>query len=297
MQQELFIAIFAGITAMLGWGFGDFFAKKTIDRVGSIVSLVWAHMFGTLALALVVLYRSLAGNQISLPTEPTVWSGLLFFGVLQMIIYFLVYRGFGKGQLAILSPVFASYAGLAVIISIIVFGEVVTGHLPLALVTIFIGILFLNLDIKALKDFKLNIINAPGLKEVGFASILAAFWTVSWGRFVNGQDWMAYALFMYAFMTLAAFLFSKFRRINLAVIKSDLWKFLVLIGVCEVIAYLAISQGFSATPFISIVALLSGAFSLPTILLARIFLKEKVTTIQTIGSLVIILGIIILSIK
>jgi drug/metabolite transporter (DMT)-like permease len=44
-----------------------------------------------------------------------------------------------------------------------------------------------------------------------------------------------------------------------------------------------------------VVAMLGGVFSLPTIILARIFLKEKVTLAQTAGSLVVIAGIILLS--
>jgi len=40
MQQELLIAVLAGLGGMFGWGFADFFAKKTIDEIGSVASLV-----------------------------------------------------------------------------------------------------------------------------------------------------------------------------------------------------------------------------------------------------------------
>src|SRR5258708_6537523 len=114
MHQQLLIAILSGLVAMFGWGFADLFAKKTIDEVGSIISLVWAHIFGTVALILIVLFRVvIIGGMISIPSNPNVWAGLLFFGILQMIIYLLVYQGFSKGQLAILSPIFASYSGMA----------------------------------------------------------------------------------------------------------------------------------------------------------------------------------------
>lgn len=39
MQKELFIAIIAGLGAMLGWGISDFFAKKSVDKIGPLVSL------------------------------------------------------------------------------------------------------------------------------------------------------------------------------------------------------------------------------------------------------------------
>ncbi len=295
MQPSFLIAILTGLAAMLGWGFADFFAKKTIDKIGSIVSLVWAHLFGTLALALVALYQSvIVGQQISVPNNLQSWGLLLIFGTLQAVVYLLAYEGFGKGQLAILNPVFASYSGIAALLSIIVFGEIVRGHILVALALVFLGILLLNMDTQILKLKRFNVI--PGFREVGLASLLAAIWTIGWDKFVGGQDGLSYALFMYGFMTLAAFVFSKIKRINLSVVKPNLWKFLILIGVCEVVAYVALSVGFSTTSYTSIVVLLSGAFSLPTILLARVFLKEKVSAIQTIGSLIIISGIIILSI-
>ena len=57
MQQELLIAVLAGLGGMLGWGFADFFAKKTVDKIGDIATLVWAHLFGTLVFALIALYN------------------------------------------------------------------------------------------------------------------------------------------------------------------------------------------------------------------------------------------------
>jgi drug/metabolite transporter (DMT)-like permease len=101
---------------------------------------------------------------------------------------------------------------------------------------------------------------------------------------------------MYAFMTLVMYVVARARKINLkiAASKSHVWKFLVLIGACEIVAYLAISYGYSATSLTSVVAILSGAFSLPVIVLARMFLNEHPTRVQTMGSIAVILGVILL---
>ena len=295
MEQELLIAIATGLGGMLGWGFADFFAKKTIDKVGSIISLVWAHLFGTSIFVIIVILQFIVfGKLISIPNDPIVWAGLLFFGTLQMLVYWLVYEGFGKGQLAILNPVFASFTGLVAFISIVVLGEAAGISRILALFIIFAGVILISVDLNGLRSKNFNFV--PGLKEVGAAAILAAIWTLLWDKFVGSQDGLAYALFMYAFMTLAAFVVSRLLKVRLSGVKSDLWKLLVLIGLGETIAYLAISLGYSATSLTSVIALISGAFSLPTIILARIFLKEKVTFVQTIGSLIIIAGIVFLSI-
>lgn len=295
MQPELLIAILSGLGGMLGWGFADFFAKKTIDQVGSIVTLVWAHIFGTFILTLVVWYQLIVlGSRLDTPNDLGRWGGLFLFGALQAVVYLLAYEGFGKGQLAVLNPVFASYAGLAALVSILLFGEAISTNLAVALIIIFAGIILLNIDTQALLNKRLNLTHVPGLKEVGLAALLAAFWQLYWDKLVEGKDWVLYTLMMYTFMTITAVAVAKIKRVNLSVPKG-LWKFIVLIGLGEVVAYLALTLGFSVTTFTSIVILLAGAFSLPTLILAHFFLRERVTVVQRVGSIVIILGIMILS--
>ncbi len=296
MQNELLIAVFAGLGGMLGWGLADFFAKITIDEIGDIASLAWAHIFGTIILSLAVFSKIFfLHNQISIPHDAYTWGVLLFFGILQAAVYYFVYKGFSLGQVSLLNPVFASFSGITSLLSIIFLGEVISGNLLFSLVMIFGGVLMLNLDFQALKNRKISFLQIPGFKEVAIGTLLASFWTLLWGKFINNKDWLAYAFYMYALMTLAIIFLAKFQNKKLSVNKHNMWKFLIFIGFCETIAYLSISLGYSATTHLSIVALLSGAFSLPTILLARIFLKEKVTSIQTIGSIIIIIGIIFLS--
>lgn len=295
MNPELFIAVVAGLGGMLGWGLADFFAKKTIDAIGDIVSLVWAHICGTILLALLAVYEvSTKGMQVLQPGQ-NAWLGLIFFGALQAVVYLLVYKGFAKGQISLLNPVFASFSGLTAILSVLFFGEILTGSLLLSLVIVFAGIILLNLDPSALKDRKIGWVAIPGFKEVALATLFAAGWTVLWKQFVGGEDWLWYALYMYVFMTITMIAYAFAKGVNLRVSRSSVWIYLFLIGLFETGAYVAISYGYSLTQLTSVVALLSGAFSLPTIVLARIFLKERVTRIQTIGSVVIIIGIVLVS--
>lgn len=297
MPSELLIAILAGLGGMLGWGLADFFAKKTIDQVGDIVSLAWGHLFGTAVLLVMALYQfGIRGQKVAMPEDFQTWAGVILFGVLQATVYFFVYKGFGKGQVGLLSPVFASFSGLTAIVSIVALGEIVGGYLLLGLATLFVGVLLINMDIGTLRSKRLRFTKIPGFKEVGIATLLATLWTLSWDWFIGGKDWLSYTFYMYASMTVAILVLSIVKRVNLFVVKPSLWKFLALIGLTETVAYLAITWGYGATTRTSVVALLSGAFSLPTIILARIFLKERITAVQTIGSLIIIVGIMLLSV-
>ncbi len=295
MSPELLIALLTGVGAMLGWGLADFFAKKTIDQIGDVVSLAWGHVFGTIVLVLMLLYQFEAyTKRPSLPQDYQTWFWLVLFGVGQAAVYLLVYKGFSKGLVGVLSPVFASFSGLTALFSIVLFGEAVGGYLLVGLAALFVGILLINVDVGALRSRRLKFAHIPGFKEVAIATLLATIWTLSWDKFIGGQDWLAYTLLMYAFMTFVILGVCLVRRLDIFIVKRPLWKFLMLIGLCETVAYVAISIGYSATSFTSVVALLSGAFSLPTIILARLFLKEKITFTQTLGSLITIVGIMLL---
>jgi drug/metabolite transporter (DMT)-like permease len=296
MSSPLAIAILAGLGGMVGWGLADFFAKKTVDVIGPIKSLVWAHVFGTVTLILAAVTQMLIQhNGIEVPVGGSVWLGLVFFGVLQMIVYWLAYQGFEKGQLAIMSPVFASYSGLVALVAIIAFGEHASGLLIAALVVLFAGIMLVNVDMEGLRSRRLKI--APGMKEMAAAAVLATIWTLGWDKFVEGQDPLPYALYMYAFMSLAAVCLARLMKEKLSGIPKNVWKFLALSGIGEAVAYFSITRGYSATSLTSVVALISGAFTVPTIILAYIFLKERITRLQVVAVVLIVAGIIIVSLN
>lgn len=296
MHKELYTALLAGLGGMLGWGFAEFATKKSVDKIGAISSLVWAHVFGTMMLFCILLWRSSAtGTMPGFSKHWDEWLGVLFFGALQTVVYYFAYKGFEKGKVSLLSPIFASFAGLVAIFSVLIFGEVLHTRIVVSLALIFGGVLCINLDTAALRTKRIRLKSVAGLKEIIIATLLATVWTLGWDKFTKDKDWVVYTTFMFVFMTLAAFLIARLTKTDLLAFKPGTWKFLWLIAIGEVVAYLAVTLGYSSTTYTSIVAILSGASSLPTIVLARIFLKEKMSPIQTISSLVIIAGIMLLS--
>jgi len=289
MQNELFIAIIAGLGGMLGWGFADFFAKKTIDEIGDLTTLFWAQLIGILPLTIFFLFNhNFNLNDLDL-------TFLILFGIVSAISYDILYKAFGKGEVSIISPIFASNAGLVVILSAFLFGEIIPTLRWLALVIIILGILATCINPKGIiKSIKKDV--KKGLPEVIIALVVFSFWLVSWSNFISNKSWLL-ILFVRVIATITVFVMARIRGIDLKVRNKKLWIFLALIGIFDTLAFSLVSVGFSLTRFVSVVAVLSGAFSLPTIILARIFLKEKLSKIQSAGAFAIILGIIFLSLN
>jgi len=296
MHGTLFIAVLAGLGGMIGWGFSEFAAKKSVDIVGTISSLVWAHIFGSVILFALLLSRlGIVHNAALLPGSLEEWLRLICFGVLQTVVYYFAYKAFEKGEVSILSPIFASFAGIVALLSVLLFGEVLRVTFIPVLALIFIGTILINLDLKSLRAGRIRLKAVAGLKEIIIATLLAAIWTLGWDKTTQNKDWLVYTSFMFLFMTLSAYVLAKQTKTDIWRIKPRAWRFLWLIGIGEVGAYLAITLGYASTTHASIVAVLSGASSLVTIILARMFLKEKMTTLQTASCIIIITGIVFLA--
>lgn len=295
MQTGLLIAILAGLGVMLGWGVADFSAKKTIDQIGDIPALVWAHICGSLlAVISLGIYLATAGN--ALPHTMLTWLGLAGFGVLQGTVYLLVYRAFAKGKVSILNPIFASYAGITALAVVIFFGEPLGWLRGAALVLIFGSVLVLSAEDEPASWRKLRFGTTAGLGEIILATIIAAGWTVGWDRFVHGHNWFVYADLMYIFMAAAIGLLAVVQRTDLRVKNHRIWPFLALIGLGEVGAYVSISLGFGRTSHAAVVVLLGGAFSVPALILARLFLGERINRYQFGGIVAIIMGVILIAV-
>ncbi len=298
MPSELLIALIAGLGAMLGWGLADFFAKKTIDKLGDVPTLFWALTIGVGPL--ILLY-------VSNPMVPEKLHDLGYLSVLYFMIigawsglsYVLLYVGFGKGKVSILSPIFASYAAVVAIISATFFGEVIPGGHVVALIVTFAGALIISGDLKRLFQIVFSIRRereeVRGLKEVLIAVLLYSPWLIALDQFIGGEYWVPFLLGIRMCAAITIFVYARVRGISLVVKDTSLWKYLIAIGCADVAAFAFLAWGYSASPHLSIVTMLSAAFSLPTMVLAIIFLKERITRIQVIGGLVVVAGAMLLA--
>jgi drug/metabolite transporter (DMT)-like permease len=120
-------------------------------------------------------------------------------------------------------------------------------------------------------------------------------WLVFLDKFLSGKAWVFYLLIIRCVSAFTLLVYSRSRKKGLNVTNKSLWKFLAVVGVFDVAAFAAVSYGYSHSSYIGVVTVLSATFSLPTMILAYIFLKERATSLQAIASALIIFGIIVIS--
>lgn len=292
MNNTLLIAVVAGLGAMVGWGTADFFAKKTIDKLGDVQTLFWQQLIGVVPLLLLYAF-----NPASPPLHHYDVLFILLLGMVSGLSYIPLYNGFGKGQLSLLSPVFASYSVVVVVLSILFLGESIHLWRAVAIVITVAGILLISTDIGELRrSFRRHAFRLAGLPEVASAMLAYSVWLIFLDRFLSGKDWVPFMLCIRAASVATLLLYSISRGIRLRVHDRSLWKYLIGIGLFDVAAFGFVSYGFSHTHYPGIIAVLSATFSVPTLFLAHLFLKERISRVQIAAAGIIICGIVLISI-
>ncbi len=291
MSSTLVVALVAGLGSMIGWGTADFFAKKTIDKIGDVQTLFWQQLIGIIPLTFLYLLH---------PVTPDLHHYDILFmvllGAVSGLSYIPLYNGFGKGQLSLLSPVFASYSVVVVLLSVLFLGESLHALRVAAIFITVLGILLISTNLRDLRlSARKHAFRLAGLPEVASAMLIYSVWLVFLDQFLAGKQWVPFILAIRIFSAATVLLYSRVRGIRLKIRDRKLWKYLVGIGLFDVAAFSFVSYGFSHTQYPSIIAVLSASFSLPTLFLARIFLKERISRTQAIAAMIIICGIVLIS--
>jgi drug/metabolite transporter (DMT)-like permease len=293
-MNSFLIALIAGLSGMLGWGISDFFAKKTIDKIGALKTLIGMQIIGGLTLLMFFLLNKQA--------FPTITGTMLFYvsalALLDGAGYLFLYRAFEKGVMSIVSPIAASAAGFSVIVAVFVFKESLSLFGSLGVILIFLGILITSTDLKDLRSSfsKANLTN--GIPEAIAVMFLVGLWFPLWDKFVEGQEWLFWliALKLTTGTMLCIYFYLTNKEKKLMNGYKSVIRTLVPVAVLDTIAYLGTTWGYSITTnTTSLITVVANAYSLPTIILAYFLLKERINKQQALGIASIIGGIVISS--
>ncbi|MCD4756390.1 DMT family transporter [bacterium] len=292
MDNLLLFAILGGLGAMIGWGTNGFLTKKTVDKIGGASALFWMQIIGLFLLLLIFPFQ--------FDISDLTFSNILliaFWAIIDGAGLLLLFSASEKGKISIISPIVASYAAFSVFVSAIAFGEAITPQTLFFLALIFVGIILTSLDFQQLKKDVADRGNLmKGVPQAALSVVFFAFWFPFWDDFVSkGNSWLTLLIGLRIFIALLVFLFTKYKSISLRIKDSKILKWLICMGILDVGAYLALTWSYSESNYTSVISILSAAFSVPTLILARVFLKERLKISQWIGVGIIIGSLVLMA--
>ena len=283
-HPAMIISLGLGLIAALCWGVHDIFVRYVSQRTGIMAAIFTVLIFGAIILAPVCIYF---GNWADL-TMPAVKRTILSGGLFALGAVGL-YKAFAIGPVRLVAPVVGSYPILSVALAMWS-GEPVSILQVTAVLLIIFGI-----TIVAQGENE----NSSGQRH------LAILWAVAaaigfFGTFASGQAaaalgaelpviWLARLASIFTILCIAWPLRSSLRP---SITQLPL---LAAMGLLDAVALAAViyagTQDFAA--FASVTA---SVFGLVTVILAWVFLKEKMTTLQWAGIVLVFLSIGFLSI-
>jgi drug/metabolite transporter (DMT)-like permease len=269
------LSILYGILSAASWGAADFIGGLATKRTSPYRVLFLAEIAGLLPFTALAL---LTREKLPPTVEMFLGAGSSLLGLTGLI---LLYRALADGQMTIAAPVSALFAALVPVI----FGFFTLGAPPLTTLIGF-GLAFLAVWFISQTEVTNGRTPLPGLRSfadlrlpllsgiffglyfiiIHRATLNAFFWPLAAARFAGLVAFGLYALIAR----------------QPAMPPRDLWGFCIINGIIDIAGnafYILSAQ----TGRIDVAAVLGALYPASTVLLAWMFLKEKIGWVQTFG--------------
>lgn len=278
------MSILFGLLAAICFGLADFVVTQVTRRVGVLQALVAIQLFGVLVVGGVLML-----TEASPPRSLAAWIFMVGISVVNFVGTLLLYRAFAVGTLSLVSPI---ASGFAVVTALLAFWE---GERPPLLPLV--GMLLLILGVIVVSRVRGNAGSSSfaGFPEAAGVCICFGvyFWALNRITPTFGVLWPVWVTRLV--QLLCALLVLGARRSLKLRMRGQTVPLLLVAAVLDSGALLAFNLGIGQT-YMTITTALTSLYSAVTILLAWLFLHERLQTGQWIGVGVILAGVLLVSV-
>ncbi len=291
--------IILGISAALGWGVADFSARFSSRSIGAFRTLLLMQFFGFTALSAFLWLTG--GFARSFAPGWTPWLFAVIAGMINTVSGLALYRSFEVGAISIAGPVSSSYPALTVALAV-ASGERIHALRGAGLALTFIGMILAALtfapDEKHTIDPQTHHAHAHLSKGAALAMVAAVgygvmFWWL--GFHVVPLVGSGVSVWVIRLTTLSVLLLVGLPTGKaLPLPRGNVWWLLLVTGLMDTSAFVANNSGLSSG-HVAVVSVLASLYGAVTVLLARIFLRERMDRSQWFGIFLIFVGIVLVS--
>ncbi len=278
-----------GMISALGYGTGDFVARFTGRALGANTAVFGVFLTGSLLLSASFL---LSPADISFSWH-NAWL-LPLAGIANMLMLVLLFTALARGPISIAAPIVASHPALILVI-LLLLGVIPNAKELLGLVVVILGVALLS---RQTAHFTSSNEMTPAYLKRTIVIALAANVAYAVQVIAAQQVAIEYGSLLAAWATrvfgLAAILIVFMGKRERIVIPLRWWPIVVVHGCLDAIGVFALALGSLGGGRIA-TAVISSAFPVVTVLLARIFIGEPVSGKQWIAIAIIVAGVALIS--
>lgn len=281
------VSILAGITGMFGWGLYDFLGGVFAKQIGPYKSFFGSQLAGLVS---ILLLGFLIVPSIDVP------SGVVFLFPVAALLYSAGYlyffKGFEVGNMSIIAATMNLWAVFTMLFAFTFMGQRLSATQTVGVFMILAGVTLASLNWSEIQQRRLQL--SSGVKEaIAGAFFFGIYWNVS-EIIVEQVGWLVSTMLIKLGIVVFMLLFSILskRGMGLAGTAGKTVFAIFIMGMIEAGAVAVVNYGLTIGDAILITPIAS-ALSIVTIILAIIFLKDKITKPQGLGIATAIIGIVV----
>ncbi len=277
-------AIFYGLAAAAPWGVGDFFAGRGAKKCGPM-EMLFVTQIGGLVLMTVLFFIT---GPVWISSVVLVNYALRF--LLLTIGFICFYRALAIGQVGVVCTISAGYSFVTALLLVMSDRETLTPIQWMSIALIILGIAFLSLTRESVRRIHLD-------SGVLFAFGAMIFWGVYYmflDSILDNIGWIPTIFYRYLCTVFWLFLSFLFARRNVVTITPEVGITTdgVMIIVGELLGQFALHFGMTREAT-SIIVPVSSLGPLITVVLARVFLRERLSHLKIAGIAITLLGLVL----
>lgn len=277
------LSIILAFGAMIGWGVADFLIQKTVKKVGSLETLAWITILGSLILIPLILHEGLNLNRDNIIL-------LIFLGAITFASALLDFKALAIGKLSVIETIMAIELPLTILLGLLAFQETLNVYQVILVGLVFIGIVLVSVNFRNLhhRDFL----------EKGSLLAIASGLIVSFVNFFSADQakslsplmaiwfpWLACSLICLVYIS--RFKKNHFKEFIKASHKH--WRLIIIVSLIDLSGWLF--YAFSvAKEELSITIAITESYIIIALILGVIFNKEKIRPLQYLGAALAITG-------
>ena len=281
------LSILSGIAGMFGWGLYDFLGGVFAKQIGPYKSFFWSQLAGLVSILLLGLLMT---------PSITVSSSVMFLFPLAALLYsagyLFFFKGFEIGNLSIVAATMNLWAVFTMLFAFTFMGQRLSTTQIVGVLMILIGVTLASLNWIEIQQRKFQL--SAGVKEaIAGAFFFGIYWNVS-EIIVEEIGWLVSTALIKLSIVVFMLLYSILSKhgMSLAGATSKTMSAIFFMGMVEAGAVAVVNYGLTIGDAILITPIAS-ALSIVTILLAIIFLKDKITRHQGLGVATAVVGIVV----
>ncbi|HVB21579.1 MAG TPA: DMT family transporter [Ktedonobacteraceae bacterium] len=298
------MTIILGLAAAIFWGAADFLARYSTRIIGTYRTLFFMQFFGLIILSI---YLAFAGDfgRLCQVAFWQAWVWALLAALLNVVSSLALYRAFEVGILTIVSPIAASSAALSVVFALMS-GETISRPHGVGIMAALFGVALAATafsSTKEVQDVKITegASRHTGILPRGVAWALAAslgygiiFWILGFRVTpVLGGIAPVWLIRLTTLSTLSLLVVPLKQKVSVP--RGSVWWFIAGAGLLDTAAYVSFTIGLTAGQ-VAIIGVIASLFSAVTVLLAWIFIREKLQWSQWLGVAIIFVAIVLVNV-